>query len=686
MTERLERRLGGLRLPTRARDAARAAPAVAAIALVAIDPALRVSHPLFWTALWVALILLSWVGWGSALAILLFPRRRLDWGLRAALGMSTVLMFGGILGAVRCVSSGTILALVVGGLIALGVDEVHFARIDARRAMGFLRRATPATWLGLAFAWGCLTFRVFGSIADNGANLWDDRISYFEFPVQLLGSGTLDEPFSIHRVLNLGGQPFLGAMVLVRGTVWNLHAVDGGLSYAVLFGLVLGQARLPSRPWTVATTVGLTLLLSLSLKIHNIGAELTGAVFFFALFRLFDTPPERDRPWASGVAVGIVAAAACTLRQNFILAVGAILAVHYLWSLIAPLVDRARVVREAVAAAGALFLALAAWLLFASRSSGTLLYPLFAGNTRPDFGLLDSVSRLEELRGFMDNVTFEAPAGVGLTFATIPFLLGKDRSARATQTVFVGSLLGGLGVIHALRSIDDRESVGRYYFAFAFAYALGASMVATSLASRGTRSSSRYFAAGAVALAAIVAHLGAMHDGIRDLYEAEVAAIVARNDGVPADTHPGLDGLYAEIQRSVPAGAPLLVLLDEPFRLDFKRNRVMNLDQPGGVSPGRALPIGQGEDALADYLLAQGVRYIAFRIDGSSPEYSREKWLTHSRTPAPVVRNGYSRGTLLQSMSRFYLDVFDNLGRLSTTRRKLFARDNYFVLDLHDRG
>ena len=278
------------------RYAAGAVPGVIALAFLVYDARLPAKHPFVATNLWIALILLSWVGWGSVVAIVLFPRRRLDWGLRAAFGMATVLAIGGVMGAARWVSSGSMVALVTLGLIALGLDGARFGKIDVRRAWAFVRRSSPVTWMGLVFVWGCLFVRVVGSVADNTANKFDDLISYFELPVQFLGSGTLDEPFSLHRILSLGGQPFLGAMVLARGTVWNLHAVDGGLAYAVLFGLVLGHTRLPSRPWGVATTVGLTLLVALALKVHNIGSVLTGAVFFFTLYRLFDAPLERDRP------------------------------------------------------------------------------------------------------------------------------------------------------------------------------------------------------------------------------------------------------------------------------------------------------------------------------------------------------------------------------------------------------
>jgi hypothetical protein len=679
------KRRGAVGVPQVLDKAARSLRAVVALVLLVVDRWIYAKWPFPGTIVWVGLNLLSWLGWGSALAIVLFPRRRLDWGLRAALGMATLLAFGGILGLARWVSIGSVTALVAVGLIALGFDEVRFGRVDARRARAFVLRASPITWLGLAFALGCLALRFVGSVANGDANVWDDKISYFEFPAQLLGSGTLDEPYSIHRVLMLGGQAFLGAMVLARGTVWNLHAVDDGLAYAVVFGLVLGQARRPSRPWGVAVVTGLALVLGLALRVHNIGSQLTGTVCFFALFRLFDAPLERDRPWATGAAVGLVAAAACTLRQNFGLPVAAILGVHYLWSFVSPLAPRARIVREALWTAAFFLLALGPWLIFARRSSGTLLYPVFSGNSRPDFGLLGDVPRLEELRSFIDSVAFEAPVGVGLTFALIPFLLTNRRSTRAAQTVFVGTLLGGLGLIHTLRAFDDKESIARYYFSFAYAYALAASMVAVSLASRGTRGSSRFFAAAAVTLAAIVAHLSATRDTLRDLYEGDIAAIVARNDDKSADEHPERDKVYAALQRSVPRGANLLVLLDEPFRLDFTRNRIINFDQTGAVSPGRGLPLWQGEEALASYLVAQGVQYIAFRIDESSPEYSRSNWQRHLNEPPPKVRNGGTRGTLLQSMARFYLDVFDNLTRLTTTRRKLFAHDNYFVLDLSER-
>jgi hypothetical protein len=664
------------------RHAAGAAPAVLALYLLVRDAKTRVTHPFVATNIWVVLILLSWVGWGSVVAMGLFPRRRLDWGLRAALGMATVLAIGGVLGAARWVSSKSMVALVAVGLVALAFDGARFAKIDARRGWAFIRRSRPVTWMGLVFACGCLLVRVVGSVSDNTSNKYDDLISYFELPVQFLGSGTLDEPFSLHRILSLGGQPFLHAMVLARATVWNLHAVDGGLAYAVLFGLTLGSTRLPSRPWGVATTVGMALILALALKAHNIGSVLTGAVFFFTLYRLFDASPERDRPWATGAAVGLVAAAACTLRQNYALAVVAIVGVHFLWSFVSPLVDRRRVIREALGTAAAMALTLGPWLAFARRSSGTFFYPLVAGNSVHDFGLLGSVTKLEELRFFVDNVTFETPIGAGLTFAAIPFLLRDGRSTRAARTLFVGSLLGALGLIHTLRALDDRESLGRYYFAFAFAYALGASMLATSLASRPVRGASRYFAAGAVAVAAIVAHISGTHDAVRDLYEKSIAAWVDRRDGKQADEHPDLDKLYAEMQATVPPGQPMLVMLDEPFRLDFARNKIMNFDQPGAVSPGADLPIKQGEDLFTGYLLSVGVRYVAFRIDDSSPEFSRATWLKNSNMVPPTTRNGYSRGTLLLSMSYYYLDVFDNLTKLTTSRRKLFERDNYFVLDL----
>jgi hypothetical protein len=135
------------------------------------------------------------------------------------------------------------------------------------------------------------------------------------------------------------------------------------------------------------------------------------------------------------------------------------------------------------------------------------------------------------------------------------------------------------------------------------------------------------------------------------------------------------DTFYAALQRSVPEHATLLVLLDQPYRLDFKRNRVFLLDQPGNVSPPPHLPIGQGPQALARYLLDQGIRYVA-----DSSHYN-DAWENLIRGPMPP-RDGTRAGLAIRKMGQLWMDVATNLQKLTTTRKLLYADNGVYVLDL----
>ena len=142
------------------------------------------------------------------------------------------------------------------------------------------------------------------------------------------------------------------------------------------------------------------------------------------------------------------------------------------------------------------------------------------------------------------------------------------------------------------------------------------------------------------------------------------------------------EAVYAALQRSVPEHATLLVMLDQPFRLDFKRNRIISWDEPGIVSPSPHLPIGQGPDALARYLLGQGIRYVAY-CDGPSPE----------DIPSGQIQALYRLGQGVRYVA--YCDrgpspeyprtpnrVVADLQKLTATRKQLYADNGTYVLDL----
>jgi hypothetical protein len=129
-----------------------------------------------------------------------------------------------------------------------------------------------------------------------------------------------------------------------------------------------------------------------------------------------------------------------------------------------------------------------------------------------------------------------------------------------------------------------------------------------------------------------------------------------------------------KMQATVPAGAALVVMIERPFLLDFARNPIALLDLPGAASPRRALPLMQGGEKVAAYLLAEGFRYLAF----ASPDrpqndvYRRSHWKDLLVDSRPNARGA----------APLYLAAFDDLDYLARTRHRLYDDGHFVVVDL----
>lgn len=126
---------------------------------------------------------------------------------------------------------------------------------------------------------------------------------------------------------------------------------------------------------------------------------------------------------------------------------------------------------------------------------------------------------------------------------------------------------------------------------------------------------------------------------------------------------------YAALQQSIPEGETVLTRLDAPFILDFKRNQIFLADWPGGASLPPGMPAFKGAEALAKYLDAKSIRYLAYST-----------WsLNH---PADVDTSGPGLSSWFRLQSQLSHDFRDNVQQLAKTRKKLYADGENFVLDL----
>jgi len=137
---------------------------------------------------------------------------------------------------------------------------------------------------------------------------WDDDVAYTPLVKRLLDIGNLVEPFSFRRLGAYGGQTVLEALAGARGTLANVHLIDKGLCLGLALLAITGYAReRRTRPLWLALIVLLVLLLPDTAI--NTASYWSGAALFLALYRCV----VREH-WA---LAGLVGAAACTLRQNF---------------------------------------------------------------------------------------------------------------------------------------------------------------------------------------------------------------------------------------------------------------------------------------------------------------------------------------------------------------------------------
>ncbi len=643
--------------------------------LVAIAvPILRFRVSEAWaSALWGLVVIGAFVGWGAGLRVWARPRMRPAWGLDGAVGAAFFLWVGGTLAVVHGVSKVTVWIVLLLGLVSLAIADPPPAPSDAAK-----RRWPTSTFMLAAAAVVALALLHYAeAVSNTNFNAWDDNMAYRQFAEKLIQTGSLYEPFSSRRLASMGGQVVLDAAVLAGAPDWRLHLLDTGICSLLSVALLLGYGAVPRR--RAAGLLAAVLFITSADPGHNIGSEISGVLLLLALFCLFDRRTSSDASgWGHPILVALVASAICTLRQSYLpaaaLTVAAACILRYLAE---PRATRRRVVEETGRIALATFVALLPWMITSFVNARTFLYPVVTGNSNPNWGLLGSVSGWEEDRWFLINDFYFEPVRSIPLFVIAGCLLPAIRRTVAARAQLIGALLGFAMLVHSLRASVYYDSVERYYYAFEVAFACAVTLRVTS--TRGP-AAPRVWIPAVLVVCGIALHVVTNREDLQKIYTAWInGAEALRMSRVPDRKRPPdeMEKLYTRLQGAVPPRARMMVLVDYPYLLDFRRNDIVNYDQPGAVSPPPHVPYFQGPERFASYWMRFGIRYLAFEI-GSSPEYNYGLWRGRL---AETIRPG-ERGGMYKSQARYYLDAFDNLTALEKTRKILFQEGDYRVIDL----
>jgi len=246
-------------------------------------------------------------------------------------------------------------------------------------------------------------------------------------------------------------------------------------------------------------------------------------------------------------------------------------------------------------------------------------------------------------------------------FAFVGLLLPSDNPRRPLASQWL-AMIGSFAMLCYAFSLSDSGNLARYVYGYATASALITWQIAATRASaaRSTRPSRATLLPAALALVALVLPMQREATRARKMLDGrlrDVDEMLRRT--VPPQAEPPIARAYHHLQDAVPPGAPILVMLDQPYLLDFARNPILNLDMPGTASPAPGIPCFAGPEPVAQYLAAHGVRYVMF----VSPErsvylYRRDIWLDHLVDPDEIWR----------VYAPYMVDVMDNLVALGLTR------------------
>jgi hypothetical protein len=132
---------------------------------------------------------------------------------------------------------------------------------------------------------------------------------------------------------------------------------------------------------------------------------------------------------------------------------------------------------------------------------------------------------------------------------------------------------------------------------------------------------------------------------------------------------------YAAMEAAIPAGPDAtLATVDYPFLLNFKAHAIDIADIPGAASLPPGWPSRSDGNALAAYLLAHHVRYLALTFTPTSLSDVEHREIAEAHDPSTT------RWVLSEAQIR--LAGYRQYARLIQTRRHLYDDGNLLVLDL----
>ena len=619
--------------------------------------------------LWSVLILASIAGFGSLLLRLAGVRRN-ALALAATVGVSVIVLLGGVLNL-----RGLIAAPVLFGVLALGLVAGVIGLLDRRRTAAAEEIETPSpdtrpAWIAMAllvvFA-AMFALRLGSSVHTLYYQMSDDYNFYLASPVKMLETHHFaPDPFSERRIMSsMGGNTFLEVLVLAALPVEDVQMADRAVGLLLLALLAFRLAPQFGLTRTQTAALAALFLLMPQLQFNLTFVILPSALFLGMVSIAADTGALAKRPWLQALLLGLTAGAIGTLKSTYIVHGVVFFAVFALFELRRRGL-RAAVLTLALAGAGCV-LVMAPWMLANHQASATWFYPTLGQGYHYSRYRLYPPPGNYDLRIVLRKVLpFNAPMVV---IAVAIWIWGRrDAQSRSAVTLAVAAAVASILVGVA----TGGDSVRRYNYpcilpAILLTYAVFARRANATPNDRRWRLP-EYASAALIALVSIYVGL--------NTFTYEYGWYLRSFHGSLTDvriTPAPVRAEYAALQASIPRDGVVLETLAYAFLLDYSRQRIYMADVPGGASLPPGWPARRTGEELANYLLSNNIRYLAYSYhDGVELTDAAARYTMHDPHATQWIH----------SENELQLDAHHQYEELAQTRRHLFDDGKLFVLDL----
>ena len=636
------------------------------------------------------IITCSMVGWGCLILYLLNKKNKIDFGLAGILSISFAIFVGGVLNLFSLINQSFLLIFLILGIFWLAIGMAN-VKINIKKIIYYKQcfKNDKILFIGSILVLFVLFFQYLSIVSVNNFNIHDDFQAYFIFPEKMIQTGSLgNEHYSERRIVSsLGGKSFLDTFVLAGADWKNLRLIDKGVGMLLLLLVVLSYfKKLPKTSNRLKTLLFLTILLAVPPTV-NITALYLAAALFLGLLYIYMHDNSLHFSIKRALILSLIISGLISLKSSLIPVAGLFLFVFYATRFfIAEKITRKDLINEFILSILFSFLFLLPWMLAMHQSFDTFLYPLLGngihgsayGTAVKAYSQI-SVSNLLTLSYQLLRFPFICLSLLFLIFAAM------ESSRKKTMTLLILTA----SIVSILIMAFVTAGYGVHRFAWPFVYPVIIYGIIELQKHRDEIIPKLGVKCNLLSILLIMFMLGSGVNSFLSSIKSNIYTIASGLSGpalvsikpnyatasssiVAKLTIPEEKDRYREMQMAIPKGETILARLEKSFLLDFNRNQIFIIDCPCGSSPKPGMPFLKGPELLANYLLDQSIKYVAYSY-ASEAQYTREIF---GQLLDP------SMNVWFRTDAKNTFDFQDNLMKLYKNRKIIYDDGKNFILDI----